>query len=289
MNLSTTSLFCCLDDFARLYEDWERHYLIPTERKRHRSGKLSLGEMLFIMVLFHLSPFKDFKHFWLYGIEQKYRSYFTDLPSYGRFVSLMPRLLGPLCLLIHSLRGQETGVYVVDSTKLAVCGNLRIKRNKTFKGLAQRGKSTMGWFFGFKLHVIINDKGELMAVKITPGNEDDRPPLEEMAKPLKGKVLADKGYISKKLFDRLWKQGLHLITGIKKNMKNHLMPLIDKLLLRKRFIIETLFDKLKSSMGLEHNRHRSPTNAFVHIFSCLAAYALAGKKISMKADKTLIT
>ena len=182
MSLSITSLFCCLDDFARVYEDWERGRLIPSERQRRRLGKLSLGEMLFIMVLFHLSPFKDFKHFWLYGIEQKYRACFSDLPSYGRFVSLMPRLFAPLCLLLHSLRGEETGIYVADSTKLAVCANPRIARNKTFKGLATRGRSTMGWFFGFKLHIIMNNKGELMALKITPGNEDDRAPLEGMAK-----------------------------------------------------------------------------------------------------------
>ncbi len=144
MNLSITSLFCCLDDFAHLYEEWEKHRLIPTERTRRRQGKLSLSEMLLIMVLFHHSPFKDFKHFWIYGVEQKYRSYFTDLPSYGRFVTLMPRLPKPFCSLIHSLRGEETGIYVTDSTKLAVCANPRIRRNKTFKGLAERGRSTMG-------------------------------------------------------------------------------------------------------------------------------------------------
>ncbi len=116
---------------------------------------------------------------------------------------------------------------------------------------------------------------------ITPGNTDDRAPLAEMAAGLEGKLLADKGYISKKLFARLWRQGLHLITGIRRNMKNHLMPVRDKMLLRKRFIIETLFDKLKSDMGLEHT-HRSPVNAFVHILSCLAAYSLGKTKIKMK-------
>jgi len=282
MSLSTIALFCCLDDFARVFEDWERHRLIPTRRKRRRSGKLSLGEMLFIMVLFHLSPFKTFKDFWLYGVEQKYRTCFGDLPSYGRFVSLMPRLFAPFCVLMHSLSGEQTGIYIADSTKLAVCANPRISRNRTFKGLAARGHSTMGWFFGFKLHVVMNHRGELMAIKITPGNTDDRAPLEDMVTGLEGKLLADKGYISKKLFARLWDQGLHLITGIRRNMKNHLMPVLDKLLLRKRFIIETLFDKLKSDMGLEHTRHRSPTNAFVHILSCLAAYMLGKQKISMK-------
>ncbi len=281
MSLSTTALFCCLDDFARVFEIWERHRLIPTNRKRRRAGKLSLGEMLFIMVLFHLSPFKDFKHFWLYGVEQKYRDCFGELPSYGRFVALMPRLFAPFCVLIHSLSGDKTGIYIADSTKLAVCKNARISRNRTFKGLAARGRSTMGWFFGFKLHVVMNHRGELMAVKITPGNTDDRAPLVAMVAGLEGKLLADKGYISKKLFTRLWQQGLHLLTGIRKNMKNYLMPLFDKLLLRKRFIIETLFDKLKSDMGLEHTRHRSPTNAFVHVLSCLAAYMLGKNKVKM--------
>lgn len=282
MSLSTTALYCCLADFAETFEDWERHRLIPTRRKRRRTGKLTLGEMLFIMVLFHLSPFKDFKHFWIHGVEQKYRDCFGDLPSYGRFVALMPRLFAPLCVLMHSLSGEATGIYVADSTKLAVCANPRISRNRTFRGLAARGRSTMGWFFGFKLHVVMNHKGELMAVKITPGNTDDRAPLDKMVDGLEGKLLADKGYISKKLFAKLWNQGLHLLTGIRKNMKNYLMPILDKLLLRKRFIVETLFDKLKSDMGLEHTRHRSPTNAFIHILSCLVAYTLGKTKIRMK-------
>ena len=243
---------------------------------RHRPALALLAG--FIMVLFHLSPFKNFKAFWFYGVEQKYRDCFGDLPSYGRFVALMPRLLVPFCILMQCFRGEETGVYFVDSTKLAVCHNARINRNKVFKGLAKRGRSTMGWFFGFKLHLVINDKGQVMAVKITPGNTDDRKPLETMIAELKGKVFGDKGYISKPLFQRLWQQGLHLITGIRRNMKNFLLPILDKIMLRKRFIIETLFDKLKSSMGLEHTRHRSPTNAFVHILSCLAAYILAHQR-----------
>ena len=282
MSITTTALFVCLDDFAKTFEDWERERLIPNGRKRRRAGKLTLGEMLFIMVLFHLSPFKDFKHFWVHGVEQKYRDCFGDLPSYGRFVALMPRLFAPFCVLIHSLSGEQTGIYIADSTKLAICANPRISRNRIFKGLAARGHSTMGWFFGFKLHVVMNHKGELMAVKITPGNTDDRAPLEKMVAGLEGKLLADKGYISKKLFARLWDQGLHLITGIRRNMKNYLMPILDKVLLRKRFIVETLFDKLKSEMGLEHTRHRSSTNAFVHILSCLVAYALGKTKIRMK-------
>lgn len=282
MSISNIALFCCLDDFARAFEEWERHRLIPTGRLRRRPGKLALGEMLFIMVLFHLAEFRHFKAFWRYGIEQKYRDCFGELPSYGRFVGLMPRLFIPSCVLLHSLGGEQTGLYVADSTKIAVCHNLRINRNKVFKGLAARGRTTTRWFYGFKLHLVINHNGEIMAVKVTPGNVDDRKPLDAMTKGLKGKVLADKGYISGKLFGNLWQRGLHLLTGIRKNMNKHLMPIWDKLLLRKRFIVETLFDKLKSEMGLEHTRHRSPTNAFVHILSCLAVYMVAKQKVKMK-------
>ncbi len=220
MNTSITALFCCIDDFAKMFEDWEQHRLIDTGRQRRRAGKLSLSEMLFIMVLFHGSAYKDFKHFWLYGVEIEYRDCFGDLPSYGRFVTLMPRLLVPFCVLLNCFRGEETGLYFADSTKLAVCHNARINRNKVFKGLAKRGRSTMGWFFGFKLHIVINNKGQVMAVKITAGNTDDRKPLEAMVADLDGQLFADKGYISKALFKRLWQRGLHLITGIRRNMKN---------------------------------------------------------------------
>ena len=136
----------------------------------------------------------------------------------------------------------------------------------------------MGWFFGFKLHIVINHKCEIMAIKITGGNVDDRKPLENMVRGLRGKLFADKGYIGKELFTKLWRGGLHLITGIRNTMKNYLMPWFDKMVLRKRFIIETLFDKLKSAMSLEHSRHRSPVNAFVHILSCLVAYCFSSNK-----------
>ena len=185
----------------------------------------------------------------------------------------MPRLFAPLCVLMHSLSGEKTGIYITDSTKLAVCANPRISRNRTFKGLAARGRSTMGWFFGFKLHVVMNHKSELMAIKITHGNTDDRAGLEGLVAGLEGKLLADKGYISKHLFKRMWVRGLHLLTGIRKNMKNYLMPIMDKLLLRKRFVVETLLGKLKSEMGLEHSRHRAPTTERLQTHSSTSCHA----------------
>ena len=146
MENSTIALFCCLDDFAKLFEDRERHHLLPSSRQRWCHGKFCLGEMLFIMVLFHISPYKDFKHFRFYGLRHQYRDCFGELPSYSRFVRLMPRLLLPLYVLLHYSRGEQTGIYFADSTKLTVCHNARISRNRFFRGLAKRGRSTMGWF-----------------------------------------------------------------------------------------------------------------------------------------------
>ena len=282
MTGSTIALFCCLDDVAKLFEEWERHHLLPSARQRRRGGKLCLGKMLFILVLLPVSPDKEFKHFRIDGIRQEYRDCFAELPSCGRFVSLMPRLLLPCCWLLHDFRGEATGIYFADSTRVAVCHNTHISRNRVlFRGVAKRGRSTMGWFFGFKLHLLINHKGRIMAFRIADGSRADRKPLEAMTTALQGKVFVDQGYLSTALLQRLWQRGLHLVTGIGRNMKNDLMPLLDKLLLRKRFIMETLFEVLKSSMGLEHSRHRSPIHALVHMVSCLAASALSQPKFNM--------
>jgi IS5 family transposase len=281
MAVDITALYCCLDDFCKLFEEWEEHRLIPSPTTRQRPGKLSRSEMLFIVVLFHLSPFKHFKAFYHYGVGQQHRACFGDLPHYDRFVSLVPRLFVPLMVLLHSLGGEPSGVYFADSTKLAVCHNRRIHRHKVFDGLARRGKTSMGWFYGLKLHLVINHKGQVVALRITPGNTADSTVLDAMTRHLAGKLYADKGYVGHELFNKLWRRGLHLITSIRRNMRNHLMPLADKLMLRKRFVVETVPDTLKSEMGLEHSRHRSVINAMVHVLSCLVAYAYRPGKPSI--------
>jgi hypothetical protein len=287
MAVDITALYCCLDDFCNVFAEWETHQLIPSPGRRQRFGKLSRSEMLFIMVLFHLSPYKNFKTFYLYGIGCQHRACFRDLPHYDRFVSLMPRLFAPLMVLLHSLSGEQTGVYFAASSKLAVCHNRRIHRHKVFDGLAARGKTSMGWFFGLKLHFVINHKGQIMALKITAGNVADSSVLDEITRHLTGKLYADKGYISHEMVHTLWQRGLHLITGIRRNMRNHLMPMGDKIMLRKRFVIETVLDILKCEMGLEHSRHRSVLNAIVHVLSCLVAYAYRPAKpsISLRAKQ----
>ena len=233
------------------------------------------------MIHFHQSHYRDFKAYYTQHVMKHLKSEFPTLVSYNRLVELMPTMLLPLCVYLHQRKGTVTGLSLVDATKLAVCHNKRIARHKVFEGLAARSKTSMGWFFGFKLHLIVNEVGELLAFCLIPGNVDDRKPVPELAKTLFGKLVGDKGYISQQLFELLFAQGLQLITPIRKNMKNHLVPLVDKILLRKRSIIETINDQLKNISQIEHSRHRSVTNFMVNLLAGLITYTHQEKKPSL--------
>lgn len=212
---------------------------------------------------------------------------FPGLVSYNRFIELSHRSAIPFMLYLHHCcRGECTGISFIDSTILRVCHNKRIKRNKVFKGVAEVGKSTMGWFFGFKLHLIINDKGEILNFYLTKGNVDDRDAktITNMTKEIFGKLFGDKGYISKALSDLLFGNGIQLITQVRKNMKSKALSNEEKLLLRKRSVIETVNDELKNICQVEHTRHRSLSGFIINIMSAIAAYSFFPKKPSIKKD-----
>jgi IS5 family transposase len=171
---------------------------------------------------------------------------------------------------------------------MAVCHNLREKKHKTFKGLAAKGKTSTGWFYGMKLHMIFNIKGEIVRLIITPGNVNDRTPVPQMVKDITATLIGDKGYLSKKLFQELFEGGVTLITKIKKNMKNCLMKMADKLMLLRRSFVETIFSSMKSLGILIHHRHRSPVNAFAHLFAGLINYQLRADKPSLQALTNLL-
>lgn len=282
MRYDITSLYYFIDEFCKCHEDWERHHLLPSERRRFRATRLSLSEMLLVMVMFHMSPCRVFKYYYTEYLSVHHRKDFPRLVDYDRFVVLMPRLFLPLQMMLHILGGEQEGIYFMDATSLPVCHNKRINRNRVFKGMAARGKTTMGWFYGFRLHLVINHKGQMIAAKITPGNVDDRKPVDALTRNLKGVIALDKGYISADLFQKLYSRGLKIIVGIKKGMRNMLMPLAEKLLLRKRFVIETVFDVLKTETNISHTRHRSPLNAAVNIVSAPVAYAFRTNKPKIK-------
>jgi hypothetical protein len=172
----------------------------------------------------------------------------------------------------------------VDSTPIKVCHNRRIYNHKVFRGTSQRGKSSTGWFFGFKLHVIINHIGEIVDIFFTSGNVNDRHPLPTLCRNLFGKVFGDKGYLSKKLQLKLRSEyDVELVTKVRKNMKNPEHSVIDKTLLSKRSLIETVIGELKKRTNIQHTRHRSPRNFMVNLFSSLIQYNLFQKKPSLKS------
>jgi hypothetical protein len=237
-----------------------------------------------IVVYYHNYGNRTFKDFYLKSVSKHLKEYFPNLVSYNRFVELIPMVLIPLIAFLKLKRLVVSNeITFIDSTKIAICNNKRIKRNRVFEGIAKRGKSTMGWFYGFKLHIAINEKGELCGANMSKGNIDDRDKevLDEVLKNVSGKLFGDKGYISKKLFEHLFEQGTTLITNVRKNMKNRLIPLVDKLLLRKRSVIETVNDQLKNMCDIEHSRSRNPINFMVNMVAGLIRYSYFEKKPSI--------
>jgi len=274
------AIFCEIDDFCKEYEK----HMITGEGPAIQKTRMSLSEIMTITVMYHLSHYREFKWYYNNLVSKEWRVYFPKLVSYNRFVEIMQSISVPLILyLMKDGFGKCSGINFADSTSIDVCDNRRIHSHKVFKDLAKRGKSSTGWFFGFKLHIVINDKGEILSFCITPANIDDKDwnVMSHLTKNLFGKLFADKGYMSPKLFAKLWDRNIQLVTKIRKNMKNKLLNLTDKLLLRKRAIIECVNDFLKNICNIEHSRHRSVNNFFTNAFSALVAYSFLPKKPSI--------
>ena len=281
---SLTELFCDVDDFCQEFLPvWRRQLLLTGEIQRQRKRSLSVSEIMTILIHFHQSHYRDFKAYYTDYVLERLRREFPGLVSYTRFIEFIPSVVVPLCVYLRTqCLGSCTGISFIDSTSLAVCKNPRIHSHRVFAGLAARGKTSTGWFFGFKLHLVFNDCGELLNLVLTPGNVDDRKPVPRLVRRLFGKLFGDKGYLSQKLFEELLKTfHVQLITGIRSKMKNRLIPLIDKLLLRKRAISETIIDQLKNISQIEHSRHRSPINFLVNLLCGLIAYCHQPKKPSL--------
>lgn len=289
-----TEIFFMADEFCKVYERMVAKSTLkaaelPQKRKYHRAFTMSDAEIMVILILFHSSGYRCLKHFYLEYVSTHLCHLFPKLVSYNRFVELEKKVLFPLTLFIKKvLLGKCTGISFLDSTPLRVCRNQRIHMHKTFKGFAARGKCSMGWFFGFKLHLICNEKGELLNFMITPGDTDDRKPLEDkrFIESIYDKLVADKGYISQTLFNKLFVDGIQLITKLKSNMKGALMKVSDRLLLRKRAIIETVNDELKNIAQVEHSRHRSLHNFALNTLSAIAAYCFFPKKPAINVIKS---
>ena len=282
-----TEFYVELDDFHREFGSQleNRPFLTDAKvKRRNRKGKLSDAEMMAIFLLFHYGQFTNFKHFYTRYVQVHMADLFPDLISYQCFNARQERILVPLLLYLkYRGLGASRGINYIDSTLIRVCHIKREKQHRVFKGVAKKGKSTMGWFFGFKLHLIINDRGELLSFYLSEGNVDDRniDIMTAMTRDIFGKLFGDKGYISKALAELLFQDGIQLMTKVRKNMKQQNLSDIDAILLRKRALIESVNDELKNICKVEHTRHRSVKGFLVNLAGALAAYCFLPKKPSL--------
>jgi hypothetical protein len=285
---SLIELFCDVDDFCQAFLPvWEKQMLSSGLIQRQRERSLSMSEVMTILIAFHQSYYRNFKAYYCEQVLRHWRPEFPRLVSYNRFVEFIGSALVPLAVYLRECcMGECSGLSFIDSTSLEVCHNARIHNHKVFAGLARRGFTSTGWFFGFKLHLVCNDHGELLAFHLSSGNLDDRKPVPRLLKHLFGKVYGDKGYLSQPLFEHLMRTfNIQLITKLKSNMKNRIMPIFDRLMIRKRAIIETIIDQLKNISQIEHSRHRSVPNFVVNVLCGLIAYCRRPSKPSLGLEK----
>jgi hypothetical protein len=288
-------LFCSVDDFTKANPELApSKALSNTIKHRNRQLSMALSEIMTINILFHMSHYRNFKHFYIDHVCKYLSADFPNLPSYNRFVEWIPRVAVPLSAYLFSKMGACSGISFIDSTALAVCHNKRIQAHKTFSGSAARGKTSVDWFFGFKLHLVFNDAGELINLLLSPGNMDDRKALRQMLPNpfnLTGYLYGDKGYISKDLKAELEKDhGIFLITKQRKNAKNpQILTEEQKFLLGSRGIVETIIDQLKNISQIEHTRHRSYNNFRVNLICGLIAYSLQPNKPNLKLVSRYMT
>jgi hypothetical protein len=291
---SITRIYCDVDDFCKALKGYCKAHLLPGGKapKWFPASRLELSEVMTIILLFHLSGYRCFKWYYQRHVCAQMQNYFPTPVSYNRFVELMRHALLPLLLYTQGCRrGRSTGISFIDSTPLKVCHIRRIYSHKVFNTYAKRGKTSTGWFYGFKLHLVINDRGEICSFCLTTGNIDDRnrDVIAHLCRELSGKLFGDRGYISQALFEQLYQQGIQLITKLRRTMKNKMMNMRDKILLRKRAVIESVNDFLKNICQAEHTRHRSVHNFLVNLLAALSAYSFLPHKPSLRDERALPT
>jgi hypothetical protein len=286
--MSVLEVFCDVDDVLLSFAPHLKATQMTAGKQRQRPGQVWPSEIMTILIHVHQSHDRTFKAYDTEHVHVYLTSECPHLVSSTRFVALIPTMLVPLLASLQSRYGTCTRISFIDSTSLDVCDPTRIHQHRVFAVDARRGKSSMGWFFGFTLHLAVNDQGELLACSLTPGNVDDRAPVPQMVQRLRGTLIGDRGSMSAPLTTLLFEQGLQLITRVRKNRKNHLMPLSDTLLVRTRAILESIIDQLTHISQIEHSRHRSPTNVVVHVIAGLLASSHQAKKPGLHLDQRVL-
>ena len=270
--------FCQFDDFCQAFgPHWEARLLsqeAQPAKKRGPQAGLADSEIMTILVLYHSSQFRNFRTFYEGVVLTLLRSAFPKAPCYARFIAVTKHVWVPLTVFLLTRMGRRTGLYYIDSTPLPVCHPRRINRHKVFAGLAERGKTSLGWFFGFKLHLVFNHERQIVALKLTPGNVNDTTPVPDLTQGLIGKLFGDQGYVGNDLAQRLLRRGLALMTRVRRNMKRLPVSFLDKALLNGRNIVETIIGQIKEFSALRLPKHRSVFNAFTHITAAIVAYQI---------------
>jgi hypothetical protein len=272
MNILTSQI---LKSISKFYNQnkllFQKHSL--SSKKPFKTSKYDICVIATILVAYQFSGYKNFKLFYINN-QSKLKRALNRIPSYSWFLRLQKSCLFLMLAYLESQKGQKTGIYFIDSTPIKVCNNRRIHNHKVLEGIASRGHHSMGWFYGFKLHLVINHDGEIMDVYLSKANKDDRIGLEKMTNGLSGKIFGDKGYISEKHKETLNKQRLKLITKVRKNMKPQKLTKIEKTLLYRRGIVETVIEQLKRTFTIENQRIRSFYGLCALIASAIIAYNL---------------
>jgi hypothetical protein len=275
MNDTLLKVFVFVDDFCKGFElSWEKLLLdFKAEGSRNRKSGLFLSELMTILLCFHLGDFKSFKSYYKFLIKY-HKAEFPNMVSYTRVVELKKSCAIPLLVLFEVISASCDGESYVDSTHLPICHIKREYIHKVFRGVARKSKSTMGWFFGFKLHMIVNRVGHPISFSLTHANCDDRKAPDGLFSKIFGKLFGDRGYIGKPFFDRMKETMVHIVTALRHNMKPQIMTEDDSKKLNKRNIIESSFNLLKNNLNMQHTRHRSPQNFSINIISSVCALCL---------------
>jgi len=266
-----TEIFVETDDFLlELQQLIDQHGLAAS--RWH--SRLSRSEVMTILVAYHLSGRKCFKYFYCHDILERYLNWFPDAPNYHRFVALIPHVVIELYLLLKFRCQPALPENYIDSKPMKVCHIKREGQHKVLSDWARKGKGSLGWFYGFKLHAVIRSDAQLSNFMLTPGNvaDNNHDVLLCLLKEVQGKVYGDKGYLSK-LKAELLEKGVDLVAKLRNNGKKDTVVIAkDAYYLRHRGLVETVFGQWVGLIDLEHTRHRSPVNFLCNTFSALLAY-----------------
>lgn len=288
-----------VDEFNKLYLEkiasYASHICWYPKRK---IGSMSMSEIMTILIFYHYSHYKDFKHYYQQYVCKDLKTDFPVLVGYDRFIWYIPLAFLPmLCFHLYRCKlSLRTGIYFIDSTKIEACHPNRVHQNLVFKGIASWGKTSTGWFYGIKIHLIINNLGEIIQTCFTTGGTSDTHigVLFYLLKDLNGCVFGDKGYLMNQ--DKLafveYEGRLDFFAKPRSNAKKvsqKQIPDEAQKMAKKRPIIETVIGLQKGSLDLEHTRHRSALNAFTHMLAAMCAYSFYQRKpkVSIKTHKQL--